>query len=297
MHDVKIDPRDWLLLILLSVLWGGSFFFIGVAVKELPAFTIVFVRVALAAAILLPVHWLWVGKLPHDWRPFIGMSILNNVVPFTLIVSGQALITSGLASVLNATAPLFGLVIMALAGDEKLLPRKVSGLVLGLIGVFVLRGDVGGEMLGILLVLGGAASYGLSSLWARRKMGGINPITSATCQMICSSFIMAALAAAIDQPWQLPAPSLSTWAALIALAALSTSLAYIVFFQILTRSGASNVLLVTLLIPVTAILLGWAFLGEPLDAHEILGAVIIASSLLIIDGRIVARFSAGAAPP
>jgi len=295
--ETRMDERDWALLVLLSVLWGGSFFFTGVAVRELPPFTIVLARVAIAAALLLPVLWAngaraaMLPASPAGWMPFAVMGLLNNVIPFSLIVSGQTLIASGTASVLNATTPLFTVLVMAAAGDEPLAARRVVGVLAGLVGVIILRGQdvelTGGETLGMLLCLGGALSYGLSGLWGRRKLAGIPPLTSATCQLISSSLVMLVLAGAIERPWLLPAPSLQTWLALLATAALSTALAYVVFFQILVRSGASNVMLVTLLIPVTAILLGHFVLGEPLAAREIIGALVIGGALLIVDGRLL----------
>src|SRR5450432_3538241 len=142
--DHRMDGRDWVLLGMLSVLWGGSFFFNGVALKELPPFTLVFLRVALAAIILLPVLRLYRIEYPRSlagWRPFFGIALLNNVLPFSLIVIGQTYIPSGLASVLNATTPLFAVLVMAAAGDEKLLMRRVAGVLTGLIGVIILRGQ------------------------------------------------------------------------------------------------------------------------------------------------------------
>jgi drug/metabolite transporter (DMT)-like permease len=297
-----MDERDWALLVLLSILWGGSFFFTGVAVRELPPLTIVLARVAIAAVLLLPVLWAYgartrAGRLPASlagWMPFLVMGLLNNVIPFSLIVSGQTQITSGLASVLNATTPLFTVLVMAAAGDEPLAARRVFGVLAGLVGVIILRGQAlefsGGQTLGMLLCLGGALSYGFSGLWGRRKLAGVPPLTAATCQLICSSIVMLALAGVIEQPWLLPAPSLRTWLALLGTAALSTALAYVVFFQILVRSGASNVMLVTLLIPVTAILLGHFLLVEPLAAREIIGALVIGGALLIVDGRALRLF-------
>jgi drug/metabolite transporter (DMT)-like permease len=298
LSETRMDERDWALLVLLSVLWGGSFFFNGIAVRELPPFTIVLARVAIAAVLLLAVLWAHrasgakaagLPATPAGWMPFLVMGLLNNVIPFSLIVCGQTLIASGTASVLNATTPLFTVLVMAAAGDEPLAARRLVGVLAGLVGVIVLRGQslefAGTETLGMLLCLGAALSYGFSGLWGRRKLAGITPLTSATCQLISSSAVMLVLAGAIDQPWLLPAPSLQTWLALLATAALSTALAYVVFFQILVRSGASNVMLVTLLIPVTAILLGHFVLGEPLAAREIIGALVIGGALLIVDGR------------
>ena len=299
--DASIDPRDWGLLVLLSVLWGGSFFFAGVAVRELPPLTIVLARVALAALLLVPLHWGLVGGLPRGravWWPFLVMGVLNNVIPFTLIVTGQREIASGLASVLNATTPLFTVLVMAAFGQEKLLARKVVGVLVGLAGVAILRGEASlaladSRTVGIGLCLAAALSYGFAGLWGRRRLSGVAPLTSATCQLISSSLVMALLAGALERPWTLSVPGVPTLLALVGFAALSTALAYIVFFQILVRSGASNVMLVTLLIPVSAMLLGHLVLGEALHAREIVGALVIAASLLIMDGRVLAWLGSG----
>jgi len=300
---VTMHRRDWLLLILLSVLWGGSFFFNGVALRDLPPLTIVFARVALGAAFLLPVLRLLGGTLPRGlagWRPFFVMGLLNNVIPFSLILAGQTYISSGLASVLNATTPLFTVLVLAGFGEERLIVRRVVGVLIGLVGVTLLRdpglGSARDQTIGLLLCLCGALSYGFSGLWGRRKLAHVPPITSATCQLICSALAMAIIAAAVDRPWHLAMPGLATWLALVGIAALSTSLAYVVFFRILIRSGASNVMLVTLLIPVTAILLGTLVLGEPLSLREIAGALIIASALIVIDGRLFSLLRRRPAP-
>jgi len=290
-----MDRQSWLLLILLSVLWGGSFFFAGAALRELPPLTIVLARVALGAATLMPLLKVLGGRLPDTlagWRPFFVMGMLNNVIPFSLLVAGQTYISSGLASVLNATTPLFTVLVLAGFGDERLVARRVIGVLIGLAGVAILRGagldtapDAHNQTVGMLLCLGAALSYGFSGLWGRRQLIGVPPITSATCQLMSSTLVMAIVASVVERPWQLPMPGAATWLSLIGLATLATALAYIVFFHILTRSGATNVMLVTLLIPVTAILLGTFVLGEPLTAREIGGALMIGSALLVIDGR------------
>jgi drug/metabolite transporter (DMT)-like permease len=204
---------------------------------------------------------------------------------------GQTYIPSGLASILNATTPLFTVLVMAAAGDEKLLMRRVAGVLTGLIGVIILRGqDLGftsSEGIGILLCLAGAFSYGLAALYARRRLANSSPLATASFQLMASSLMMAIVAAAFERPWLLAMPGATTWLAIAGLAALSTALAYIVFFQILRRSGPSNVMLVTLLIPVTAILLGYLVLGETVSAREIVGAAVIGSALLLIDGRVL----------
>jgi drug/metabolite transporter (DMT)-like permease len=204
-------------------------------------------------------------------------------------VIGQTFIPSGLASILNATTPLFTVLVMASAGEEALQVRRVAGVALGLAGVIILRGwgveTRAGQGFGILLCLGGAFSYGLAALAARRLLKDSPPLGAATFQLMASTVMMAIVAGGMEQPWRLPMPDIATWLAVLGLASLSTALAYIAFFQILRRSGATNVMLVTLLIPVTAILLGWLVLGEPISVREIAGAIVIGSALLVIDGR------------
>ena len=293
----SIDARDWSLLGLLSILWGGSFFFNGVVLREVPPLTLVLLRVALASLFLLPLLRVYRIRFPTGfsaWKPFIAIGLFNNVLPFSLIVAGQTYIPSGLASILNATTPLFTVVVMAAAGEEKLHARRIAGVIVGLIGVVILHGGgfdgkglgfESGQGIGILLCLAAALSYGLSALVARRLLSNSPPLGTATFQMLASTAMMVVVAGVIDRPWQLPMPGATTWLGVIGLAALSTALAYIVFFQILRRSGATNVMLVTLLIPVTAILLGYLVLGEQISPHEILGALVIGSALLLIDGR------------
>jgi len=185
--------------------------------------------------------------------------------------------------------PFFGAAILAMAGEERLSPRKVLGLVAGLAGIVVLKGastlDLCGQSLGILLCLVAAASYGLSSLWAKKRLAGIAPLTLATAQLMCSSVVMSVVAFAFDDPLSLLHASPVTWGALLGLALLATALAYFVFFIVIARSGPANVLLVTMLIPVSAIVMGYLVLGETLELREIIGALIIILALAVIDGR------------
>ncbi len=291
-----MDTQDWSLLILLSVLWGGAYFFAGFAVRELPPLTVVLVRVGLAAVTLMPLFWYFGHALPRSlsgWLPFLGMGLLNNVLPFGFIFAGQTQITVGLSSIINAMTPLFTVVVMAVFLEERLTVYRVIGVLLGVVGVAILRGleapIEGAQTLGIALCAAGALSYGFAALWGRRRLAGVPPLKSAACQLICSTLIMAVVVAIVDQPWTLSPPSQTTIYALIALAVFGTALAYIVFFQILVRAGASNVMLVTLLIPVTALILGNVFLNEPIQPKEIIGAIVIGIGLLFIDGRLIDR--------
>jgi drug/metabolite transporter (DMT)-like permease len=201
------------------------------------------------------------------------------------------MIASGLAAVINATTPLFGAAILAAAGSEPLVLRKVAGILMGVAGVAVLKGGTllgdGAQSVGILFCLGAAMSYGFGSLWAKRTLKGTAPLSMATGQLLLSSAIMVVLAFAFDEPQQLLAASAASWLALLGLAVLATSLAYILFFRVIARSGPANVLLVTMLIPVSAIALGVSVLGETLKAQEVGGAAIILLALLLIDGRLL----------
>lgn len=292
-QPIPMHRHDWLLLFLLSVLWGGSFFFNGVALRELPPLTVAFARVALGALCLLIVLRPLGGSLPKhavDWLPFAIMGLVNNVIPFSLFLTAQTTISSGLASVLNATTPLFAVLVMAASGEERLTGRRLAGVLIGLGGVALLRApglSDADQLLGVVLCLGAALSYGFAGYWGRRALAGVPPLTSATAQLICSTPVMAIVAGVTERPWTLPMPGAVTWLAIIGLATLSTALAYILFFRILNRSGAVNVVLVTLLIPVTAILLGVWILNEPLSVNEVVGALVIAASLIVIDGRVV----------
>lgn len=291
-----MDGQDWGLLIVLSILWGGAYFFAGVAVRELPPLTVVFVRVLLAALTLLPLFWYFRHSFPptlREWRPFFGMGLLNNVIPFGLIFASQTQITVGLSAIINAMTPLFTVLVMAAFSLEKLTLYRVVGVLLGLVGVAVLRGFDGdidaSQTLGIVLCLGAAASYAFAALWGRKFLAGVAPIKSATCQLLCSSLIMVFVVCVVDQPWTLALPGQATLLSLAALAVFGTALAYIVFFKILVRAGAGNVMLVTLLIPITAMLLGNLFLDEAIQAKEIFGALIIGAGLMFIDGRLIDR--------
>jgi drug/metabolite transporter (DMT)-like permease len=290
---------DWSLLLALSILWGGSFFFVGVAVAELPPFTIVLLRVAIAALALHVVLRATRTAMPRDgntWAAFLGMGLLNNAIPFSLIVWGQTQIASGLASILNATTPLFTvLVAHMLTADERLTGGRIAGVLLGLAGVVVLIGPqalagLGRDVLAQLAVLGAALSYGFAAIFGRRfKRMGMPPLATATGQVTASSVMLLPAALLIDRPWQLDAPGFEAWAAILSLALLSTALAYVLFFRILASAGAVNLMLVTFLIPVSAIVLGSAFLGEALAPSDFIGMALIGLGLAAIDGRLLAR--------
>lgn len=286
---------EWAMLIVLAAVWGGSFFFNGVALRELPVFTVVVSRVALAALILLLILKLQGERMPRDrriWLAFFGMGLLNNVIPFSLIVWGQQHIASAVASILNASTPLFTVVFAHfLTRDEKMTGGKLAGVVIGFIGVAVMIGfdalqALGTNVVAQLMCLGAAVSYAFAGIFGRRfRTMGVTPMMTATGQVIASSILLFPLMLIIDRPWTLATPSMVAIGALIGVAALSTALAYVLYFRILSTAGATNLLLVTFLIPVSAIILGVLFLNESLLPKHIAGMALIGIGLAAIDGR------------
>ncbi len=290
---------EWTMLLALSVLWGGSFFFNGIAVRELPVFTVVVLRVALAALALWAVLGLTGAAMPSSasvWAAFFAMGFLNNVAPFTLIVWGQSHIASGVASILNATTPLFTVLVAQICTrDEKLTGLRLTGILSGVGGVAVMIGGgawatLGTELPAQLAVLAAAFSYALAGVFGRRfNAMGVAPMATATGQVTASSLLLIPAMLWIDRPWMLATPSAAAIAALIGVALLSTALAYVLYFRILATAGATNLLLVTFLIPVSAILLGVLVLGETLRAEHLIGMALIGLGLAAIDGRLWRR--------
>jgi drug/metabolite transporter (DMT)-like permease len=288
--------RVWLWLLSLTVLWGGSFFFAKVALGELGPFTVAFARVSLAALALALVVPL---RQDAPWRTYFAMGFLNNALPFSLIFWGQTEIAVGLASIINATTPLFTLVVAHfLTADEKIDRTKIAALLIGLLGVVVLIGPdalIGGAALWAQMAcLGAALSYAFAGVYGRRfRRMGIAPAEAAAGQVTASAVLILPIMLVVDQPWTLPAaPSLTVSLALVGLALLSTALAYVLYFRILAAAGATNLLLVTLLIPVPATVLGAAFLGEQLEPRHFAGMALIGLGLVLIDGRITALLRA-----
>jgi drug/metabolite transporter (DMT)-like permease len=282
--------RVWFWLLSLSVLWGGSFFFAKVALGGLGPLTVVFGRVALAAGALNLLNPL---RRDAPWRSFFAMGALNNALPFALIFWGQTHIASGLASILNATTPLFTVVVAhILTDDEKLTAAKVAALLSGIAGVAVLIGPAAfvqpnDSLWGELACLGAALSYAFAGLYGRRfRAMGIAPLDAAAGQVTASSLLILPIMLSVEQPWKGAQPTASIWFALGALALLSTALAYVLYFRILAAAGATNLLLVTFLIPVTSILLGAVFLQERLEPRHFAGMALIGLGLVVMDGRI-----------
>ncbi len=294
-----MNRGEWGALIALALIWGAAFFCIKVAVTHVEPLTYVWLRLSIAAAAL----WLllrWRGErlsLPlRIWGAILVLALLNNMIPFVLFGWGQQRIASGLASILNATTPIWGVIAAHLwTRDERMTPSKMIGVTIGFAGVAVMIGPdllLGGDsLLPQIACLIAAFCYAVAGVWARRfKALGVSPLKVAAAQLIVGAFAMAPLALAIDQPWLDAWPPLEAWAAIIALALVATAFGYVLYFRLINSAGATNALLVTLLVPPTAILLGGVFFAERLTAGQFGGLAFIALGLALIDGRLLASF-------
>jgi drug/metabolite transporter (DMT)-like permease len=296
----QMNRGDWLILGILALIWGGAFFFIGVAVRHVPPLTYVWLRLTIAAAamwLFLRVRGQSVGLPKQVWGSILLLALLNNAIPFVLFGWSQTHIASGLASILNATTPIWGvLVAHFLTHDERMSPRKIAGVLLGFGGVATMIGpallsNIGSSAVAQFACVVAALCYALAAVWARRfKAMGLSPMSVTTGQLSAGALIMLPLALFVDQPWTHAFPPLSAWGAIVALALLCTAFGYVLYFRLIDSSGATNALLVTLLVPPVAILLGALFLGETLAAQDFLGLGLIALGLAAIDGRALSLF-------
>ncbi len=303
MQSRSMNAKEWGMLLVLSLLWGSSFYFAEVALADYPPFTLAFLRVLLAAAVLVSMALAMGHAFPASaaaWRRYTLLGLLSNAMPFCLIYWGQTAITGGLASILTATTPFFTIILAhVLTNDEKFSLRKMFGVLTGIAGVAVIMGQdaFNGEeaFLPKLAVLGGAVCYAAAGVYGKRFMGEPLIVVSA-CQLVASALMLLPLMLAFEAGALVHMPSAQGAAAVAAVAVLSTALAFLFYFRILRSAGATNVVLVTLLVPVSAIVLGVVLLSEPLLARHLLGLAIIATGLVVIDGRIFRPFAVRAKP-
>jgi len=297
MIRIQMNRGDWLIMLGLALIWGSAFFFISVAVHAIPPLTYVWLRLTIAAAGLWLFLW-WRGeriRLPRNvWGSMLVLALLNNALPFALFGWGQTHIASGLAAILNATTPILGVVVAHFCtNDERMTPAKIGGVLLGFGGVATMIGpallsNIGTDALAQLACIAASLSYAFAAVWARRfKRMGLPPITVTTGQLTAGALMMLPVALVVDHPWKEAFLGFGPLAAVTALALLCTAFAYVLYFRLIDRAGATNALLVTLLVPPTAILLGALFLNETLAAQDLLGLILIAFGLAAIDGRLV----------
>ncbi len=297
MINQEMTGREWGILLFLAVIWGGAFLFIGVAVRHVDPLTYVWLRLTIAAGAM----WLFLKwkrqslGLPREvWGSILLLALLNNALPFTLFGWGQTHIASGLASILNATTPIWGVLVAHLfTRDERMSPRKVAGVLLGFGGVAMMIGpsllaSVGTDALAQLACIMASLSYAVAAVWARRfRRMGLSPMSVTTGQLSAGALMMLPLMLLVGQPWTQPLPPVSAWAAIAALAIICTAFGYVLYFKLIDTAGATNALLVTLLVPPFAILFGSLFLHEMLAPQDFAGLALIALGLAAIDGRLL----------
>ena len=293
-----MNAKGWGLLLLLALLWGSSFFFYKILVAALPPLTVVLGRLGIAAIAMN----LWLAATGQSvplakgrWLRFLLLGFLNNALPFTLVVWSEIHISSGMASILSATMPIF-MVAVAHWGtdDEKLSWAKSAGIGLGILGVMILVGPDayagGSSVWGELAVVVAACVYAFAAIYSR-QFKDLPPLVAATGQVSGGAVIMVPLSLLLDHPWSLPMPDAGVWASLLAIALINTALAYFVYYRMLAGTGVTHISLVTLLNPVIALLLGAVFLGEGVTTRALAGMVVIGAGLATIDGGLFKRRS------
>src|SRR3954452_17745646 len=258
MIRTQMNGRDWMILGSLALIWGGAFFFIGVAVRHVPPLTYVWLRLSIAAAgmwLFLRVKAQPLGLPRQVWRSILLLALLNNALPFALFGWGQTHIASGLASILNATTPIWGVVVAHfLTHDERMSPRKIAGVLLGFGGVATMIGpallaNIGTSGIAQLACVTASLSYALAAVWARRfRRQGISPLSITTGQLSAGALMMLPMSMFIDRPWTHAFPPITAWGAIVALALFCTAFGYVLYFRLIETSGATNALLVTLLV-------------------------------------------------
>ena len=299
MINQEMTGREWGIMLILAVIWGGAFMFIGVAVRHVDPLTYVWLRLTIAAGgmfLFLRIMGERLNLPRSVWGSILLLALLNNALPFTLFGWGQTHIASGLASILNATTPIWGvLVAHFFTSDERMTPRKIAGVLLGFAGVATMIGpmllaNVGTDALAQLACIAAALCYAVAAVWARRfRRMGIPPMSVTTGQLTAGALMMLPLALLIDQPWTQPPPPLTAWGSIVALALLCTAFGYVLYFRLIDTAGATNALLVTLLVPPFAILFGSLFLNELPAPQDFAGLALIALGLAAIDGRVLKR--------
>ncbi len=297
-----MSGADWGIIFLLSLLWGGAFFMIELGLRGFPPNTLVFLRMALAVPPMLFILKFMGHTMPNDrksWTQLFILGAINAAFPFILFFWGQTHIDSGLASILNATTPLWGVVTAHfLTRDEKATPARIAGVLLGLAGIIVMvgpdaLGGMSGGVLAQIACLAATLLYALAAVYGRTlSQSTMTPLVVATGQVVTAAIIMLPVMLIADQPWTLPVAGWDAWAGAVGLAIPSTAIAYFFYFRLIDRAGASNAMLVAFIMPVIAVILGVVALGETMEPKEIAGAVLIALGLLAIDGRMLQKISA-----
>ncbi len=285
--------RSFFWILFLAALWGPSFLFIKVAVAEIPPLTMVTLRVGLAFLLLYLILRMQGKRLPKSlvmWRHFAIMAFVANALPFVLFGWGELYIGSALASVLNGATPIFTVLLAHIfTTDDRMNPIKVVGVLLGLFGIVVLffpyfSDGIRMDTLGILAITLAAFCYGISILYSRRYLRGLPPLVAPAAQLLVATSYLIPLMFFVDQPLQLPAPSWQAVTSLLALSFFGTAIAFVVYYHVLEMTSATNLSMVTYLIPVIGVILGVVFLNEKFGWNAYLGCALILLGVMVVNG-------------
>ena len=291
---MNMTPRTWLLMLLLGLIWGGTFFLSEILLHELSPFQIVFHRVSIAALVMVLYITIKGIALPKDGRTWLAlavMGLLNNAIPFSAIVFGQQYITGGMASILNSTTAFFGVMLSGIfLKEEAITMPKVIGVIMGILGVIIIMGfdtlsSLSLTNIGQILIILSSISYAFASIWGKFQVKNLGVEVTATGMLITSSVWMFILATMVEGlPFE--ALSMRSTLSLLTFAILCTSVAYLLYFAILKQAGAANLTLVTIIIPPFALILDAVALGEMVSLQELIGFAIISLGLLVISGKL-----------
>ena len=289
-----ISTRSWIMLLTLAFIWGGTFFLSEILLREMTPFQIVFHRVAIASVVMYAFIRVRGKPLPTDpkvWAILAVMGLLNNAIPFSAIVFGQQYITAGLASILNSTTAFFGVILSAvILADERITLPKLTGVTLGIIGVAIIIGieallQLSLTNIGQYLIILSSISYAFASIWGRLYVRDLGVEVTAAGMLITSTIWMFALAQ-LTEGFPIEVLSFTATISILTFAILCTSVAYLLYFTILAEAGASNLMLVTIIIPAFALILDALFLGEWVSGTDMIGFGVITFGLIIISGKI-----------
>ncbi len=294
-RSTALGPVEYALIATQSITWGSTFFFIALARSHVPPLTLSFVRLIPAALLLGAVVAMMGLRLPAtwpEWRHMLIFSIFNNALPFALISAAQRETTGGIAAIFMAITPLCGLVMAPwFIAEEKFTARRLVGILVGIVGVAIVTGASGatGSWTSQSMLVVAALCFGAAGIYARLYLSGYHPFAVASAQTIGALAVSILPLLVIDRPWSLANPGMEAWLAMLIIGIAGSGLSPLCHFTVLRRAGPVNAMLTSIVVPVTPIVLGFIFLGERIGVRELVGAIIIACALTIIDGRLVQR--------
>jgi drug/metabolite transporter (DMT)-like permease len=298
-------PIDWAIFVALGIAWGSSYLFIKIGVGSLPPFTLIAARLAIGSLVLALVLWWSREALPRHpgvYAKLVLMAIINVALPFSLITIAEQSTDSALAAILNATVPLFTIMLAAAVfAEEAITLNRLLGLLLGFAGVVVLvsRGLSGaGEssLVGEVLLLGSSVSYAVGAVYARGATRGLRPMIPAFFQIFFAFLMTATLALLFEQPWTVR-PDPEGWFSVVWLGLMGSGLAYLFFFRLLQDWGPTRTSMVAYVLPVVGIVLGALVLDEVIDARIVIGTALIVAGIGLVNSKRLRRRLIGRAAP